>query len=261
MLYLESVGLGHVWVSQKKIDKTLTYFAWMKYDGIVWICYDVARQFRYYIHHTLPLIPHYIFVYCYTTKKQQYNTTTDYESNHNILQSNITTVKLFPKPGSPKKNNPPTQKTSSRWWFQKFVMFIPTKYLGKCLDSIWLYNIFSDGWFNHQQVIVYRVFFPQKSVPSADLGCRSQCLGAQERVVPQFWRQDRGVGCHAATLRKNTGFGHCTAPVFGGVVKLSKLNGIQIWGDPKFGVDQTYCNANLWRFLRDFPYCDSELFG
>ena len=29
----------------------------MKYDGIVWICYDLARQFRYYIHHTFTSHP------------------------------------------------------------------------------------------------------------------------------------------------------------------------------------------------------------
>lgn len=61
----------------------------------------------------LPLIPHYIFVYC--TQPRNSNTTTAYESNYNILQSNITTVKLFPKPGSPKKttNYPPPKKTTS----------------------------------------------------------------------------------------------------------------------------------------------------
>ena len=82
----------------------------------------------------------------------------DYESNYNHIV-------VIPQAWITKKTTYPPKKTSSRWWFQKFVIFIPTKYLGKWFD---LTNLFADGWFNHQQVIIYTVFFfPKKSVPTA----------------------------------------------------------------------------------------------
>ena len=205
----------------------------------------------------------------YTTEKNS-NTTTDYESNYNHIvvqynnrlwiQPQYTTVKynyskVIPQARITKKKQPtPPKKTSSRWWFQKFVIFIPTKYLGKCLDSIWLYNIFSDGWFNHQQVIIYRVFFPQKSVPSGRSwlpkpmpgSARASCAAVRATRLGSWMPCNDASEEHGVWARHGHRF-------FWGVVKL---NGIQIWGDPKLGVDQTYCNANLWGFLRDFPYCD-----
>ena len=162
----------------------------------------------------LPLIPHYIFVYC-TQPKKNSNTTTDYESNYNHIV-------VIPKLGS-QKNNLPPKKTSSRWWFQKFVMFIPTKYLGKWNDSIWLYNIFEMGGSTTNKSL-YTVFF-------------FSIFGAFRRSwLPKPMPGSARASCAAVRATRPGSWMPCsdtsngTAPVFEGIMK---------W-DPKLGgVDQT----------------------
>ena len=112
------------------------------------------------------------------------------------------------------------------------------------MNSMIIYRSFSPNQGHPKKHLTYpkktslSPFFLFHFGPSADLGCGSQCLGAQERVVPQFRRQDGGVGCHAATLRNRTG----------GARHSRHLSGIIKW-DPNLGGggDQT-----LWISIVEF---------
>ena len=190
LLYLESVGLRHVWVQHRKLIRHWSMSCCT--DQIWWNCMNLL----WFGKAISTLHPSYLYLSSHTTslftvhnrKKRQYN---------NRLWIQLQSYSSHSPSLDQKKQPTPQKTTSSRWWFQKFVIFIPTKYLGKWFD----FTNKMGGSTTNKSLYIPCFFFPQKSVPSADLGCRSQCLGAQERVVPQFWRQDRGVGCHATTLR------------------------------------------------------------
>ena len=60
----------------------------------------------------------------------------------------------------------------ARWWFQRFSFFHPET---RGRFPIWRIY-FSDGWFNHQPVCVFSVFF--SFVPCQTLICIARCLGS-----------------------------------------------------------------------------------
>ena len=165
----------------------------------------------------LPLIPHYIFVYCTQPKKRQYN---------NRLWIQLQSYSSHSPSLDQKKQPTPQKTTSSRWWFQKFVIFIPTKYLGKWFDftnkmggSTTNKSLYIPCFFSPKIGAFRRSWLPKPMPGSARASC-----AAVLATRPGSW-----MPCNDTS--------NGTALVFEGIIK---------W-DPKLGVG----GSNLMQIYRD----------